>query len=597
MSLRLGSLFSGAGGLDLAIEDVFGAELRWVSDIIARDKHGRQIGDAPRILAHRFPNVPNLGDITTIDWAGVEPVDIIAGGSPCQDVSAAGKRAGMTEGTRSNLWVAMRDAIAYLQPAYVIWENVRGALSARASSEEDSRVHELCLCGGTDRRRGVHPPGHVRPNNPGACLGGDDGASAPNPHGVVEPVGRDNLPAAPGDRAMGSGVHVARDGRESGTDHSRHSAVSHPEKAAGRARAGRGVGAASTRVASERPEAVDRCGAAGMRTDSGAHADVEREGAACECPDCGGCVDASRCALESDPRLLGDHQPGVPVLRAAGRVLGDLATLGFDAAWCVLPAAAVGAPHRRQRIFVVAAYPERVARLQWRVATPGQAPVRWPLGTTSRRGGASGLGLLPTPRASRGASDTETVDLLPTPVTTDGKSHSSGDLLPTPSAGNFNASESPGQWETRRERVKESAANGNGMGMPLGIAVQLLPTPSVADSQGGHERRGGKRGGELLLKGIAAEQQWGKYATAITRWETLTRTAPEPTIPGKNGRPQLNPEFSEWMQGWPAGWVADVPGMRDTWKHHAIGNGVVPQQASAAIRWCLSRLEALGGAR
>ena len=53
--LRLGSLFSGAlvGGLDLAIEDVFGAELRWVSDIIARDKHGRQIGDAPRILAHR----------------------------------------------------------------------------------------------------------------------------------------------------------------------------------------------------------------------------------------------------------------------------------------------------------------------------------------------------------------------------------------------------------------------------------------------------------------------------------------------------------------------------------------------------------------
>ena len=395
---KAGSLFSGAGGLDLAVEAVFGAETSWVSDIIARDKHGRQIGDAPRILAHRFPGIPNLGDITTVDWAGVERVYIIAGGSPCQDVSTAGKRAGMTEGTRSNLWVAMRDAIAYLQPAYVIWENVRGSLTARADS-----------------------------------------------------------------------------------------------------------------------------------------------------------------ALESDPRLLGDHQPGVPVLRAAGRVLGDLATLGFDAAWCVLPASSVGAPHGRSRIFVVAAHPERVARLQWGVATPTQTEVGRPLCAVARRGGASGLGLLPTPRASRGASDTETVALLPTPVTTDGKSRSAGDLrrknpglrsvsdlLPTPSAGNFNASESPEQWGT----------------MPL--------------SKSSSPR--------------ATQQAWGPYRAAIARWEALTRPAPAPTIPGKNGRPRLNPQFSEWMMGWPAGWVTDVPGMRDPWKHHAIGNGVVPQQAAAAIRWCLAQL-------
>ena len=49
-------------------------------------------------------------------------------------------------------------------------------------------------------------------------------------------------------------------------------------------------------------------------------------------------------------------------------------------------------------------------------------------------------------------------------------------LLPTPSAGNFNAGEDPDQWEARRQRVKATANNGNGMGMPLGIAVQLLPT-------------------------------------------------------------------------------------------------------------------------
>lgn len=55
----------------------------------------------------------------------------------CQDLSAAGKRAGMTEGTRSNLWVAMREAIETIKPQYVVWENVRGALSAKAASESD----------------------------------------------------------------------------------------------------------------------------------------------------------------------------------------------------------------------------------------------------------------------------------------------------------------------------------------------------------------------------------------------------------------------------------------------------------------------------
>lgn len=68
----------------------------------------------------------------------------------CQDLSTAGRRAGMTDGTRSNLWVAMRDAIAALQPTYVVWENVRGALSAPASS-----VLEHCPgCMGDSRHRG-----------------------------------------------------------------------------------------------------------------------------------------------------------------------------------------------------------------------------------------------------------------------------------------------------------------------------------------------------------------------------------------------------------------------------------------------------------
>lgn len=93
-SMRHGSLFSGYGGIDRAIADVFGAETAWVSDVDP---------GANAILAHRYPDAPNLGDITAVDWSTVEPVDIISGGSPCQDLSMSGRRAGMTPGTRSNL--------------------------------------------------------------------------------------------------------------------------------------------------------------------------------------------------------------------------------------------------------------------------------------------------------------------------------------------------------------------------------------------------------------------------------------------------------------------------------------------------------------
>ena len=126
--MKLGSLFSGYGGLDRAVHEVFDAETAWVAEFDAAPS---------KILAERFPGVPNLGDVTTVEWAALEPVDIIAGGSPCQDVSAAGRRAGMTEGTRSNLWVAMREAIRIIRPEWVCWENVLGALSARATSESD----------------------------------------------------------------------------------------------------------------------------------------------------------------------------------------------------------------------------------------------------------------------------------------------------------------------------------------------------------------------------------------------------------------------------------------------------------------------------
>ena len=144
--MRIGSLFTGYNGLDMAVQEVLGGELAWVAD------------PAPgpsKLLAHRYPNVPNLGDITTVDWATVPPVDIITGGSPCQDLSTAGRRAGMTDGTRSNLWVVMREAIAHVRPKLVVWENVRGALSAVAASAVESEPGLLGDRGGRPALRAL----------------------------------------------------------------------------------------------------------------------------------------------------------------------------------------------------------------------------------------------------------------------------------------------------------------------------------------------------------------------------------------------------------------------------------------------------------
>ena len=142
MTLRIGSLFSGYGGLDLAVQSVYDAEHAWFCEF----------DPAPsRILAHHWPDVPNLKDVTAVDWAAVEPIDILTGGFPCQDVSVAGRRAGMADGTRSGLWSHMVKAIDTLRPGLVVIENVGGLFSAQA----DSRV-EPCEYNMGDADSGGH---------------------------------------------------------------------------------------------------------------------------------------------------------------------------------------------------------------------------------------------------------------------------------------------------------------------------------------------------------------------------------------------------------------------------------------------------------
>jgi len=373
--LTVGSLFAGYGGIELALSSVLDVRPAWFVEF---DK-------APsKVLAHHWPDVPNHGDVTTVDWSTVPPVDIITGGSPCQDLSHAGKRAGMTEGTRSNLWVQMREAINVIRPRLVVWENVRGALSAHADS-----------------------------------------------------------------------------------------------------------------------------------------------------------------ALEPCPGCVGDGDDG-PVLRALGRVLGDLADLGYDCRWYGLRAADVGAAHGRFRIFLF--------------AVPADSDDHGLQGLAGQTRTAS-TGRHGHPVAGVGGS---ALTLLPTPV----------------------ADNSRGLPSTSTDYA--SLAN---------VAVSLLPTPSVADTQGGRKSRSGDRAGELLLNGIAHQQAWGQYAAAIARAEqAIGRPAPPPTETGPKGAARLSPRFVEFLMMLPEGWVTDVAGLTRNELLKMLGNGVVPAQCAAALRAFLWDAYGIGAA-
>lgn len=397
-----GELFAGVGGLGMAVDAVFGTRPGCFSEYEPPSKKNpRPTQAAAKVLAHRYPDVPNLGDVSRIDWTTAPRVRVLSGGFPCQDVSLGGARRGMKDGTRSGLWSEFARAIDELRPDWVVIENVRGLLSAGADSD-------------------------------------------------VEP-----------------------------------------------------------------------------------------------CPWC-----------------LGDD-PDQHALRALGAVLGDLAELGFDAEWIGLPASDVGAPHGRFRVFILA----------------------WPAAHTDRDG-LGGVGRLePAERDADGRDRAEIGGQLT--------------LLPTPAVV-MNDGETAETWLARREQVKARGINGNGMGMPLPIAVQLLPTPGAYDGERGgartvEERKGGGHSVNLqdvAVHGLRSAVDWGTYSAAIERWEhVLGRPAPAPVrFDGRGGKPRLNPELPEWMMGWPAGWVTDpAVGISRSDQLKCAGNGVVPQQAIAALLELLSR--------
>lgn len=296
-TVRIGSLCTGYGGLDMAVATIFGGGLVWCAD---NDRH------VAVLLQARYPNLPNLGDLTSIDWRTVEPVDIVTAGFPCQDISYSGRGAGIEKGVRSGIWKNIVTGIRTLRPALVVVENVAAI-----------------------RRRGLD------------------------------------------------------------------------------------------------------------------------------------------------------------------RVLGDLAEMGYYAVWASLRASDVGAPHRRERVFIFG-YQEEASELlaaaharsqrRSRRTGPGEAAGWWSSGGPER--------------SAAGA----------VPVATDGRSASDGEI------------------------------------------------------------------------------DWGRYADAIRRWANVTgRFPPHPTERGMWGQTRLAPRFTEWLMGVPEGWVTDLA-LPYVAQHRILGNGVVPQQALAALQ-------------
>ena len=139
-SMTLGSLFDGSGGFPL------GGVLAGITPIWSSEIEPFPI----RVTTARFPNMKHYGDISTIDGSELEPVDIISFGSPCQNLSVAGKREGL-DGDRSSLFYEairivkeMREATNGKYPRYIVWENVPGAFSSNKGEDFKAVITEIC---------------------------------------------------------------------------------------------------------------------------------------------------------------------------------------------------------------------------------------------------------------------------------------------------------------------------------------------------------------------------------------------------------------------------------------------------------------------
>ena len=394
--LTLGSLCTGYGGLDLAVAQVLDVAPAWVAD---------PDPGAAAILAHHWPTVPNLGDITAVDWTTVPPIDVLCAGYPCQPFSVAGNRKGTSDAR--HLWPNIAHALRVLRPRYAFFENVAN---------------------------------HLR-------LGFSD-------------------------------------------------------------------------------------------------------------------------------------------------VLADLAELGFDAEWTAVRASDVGAPHRRERLFVlaVAQDADRATRDQWRDAASGQAEGGRAWADARGRGGA------PVADAQSSGSQGARPEPAGRRPERGGSAAADSDDERGPGAGSARRAaqrhlESPGNAAADPESVGHGDARTASVG---GLAPTAIASAAADPESVGHGDARPASVGGLAPTAVASRPaaEWGDYAPAIDRWgRVLGRPAPAPTEPGRHGRPRLSPVFVEWLMGLDEGHVTGVPGLARNAQLKALGNGVVPQQGAAALAHLIARIE------
>ena len=139
-NLTLGSLFDGSGGFPL------GGLLAGIMPVWSSEIEPFPV----RVTTKRFPHMKHYGDISVLNGAKLPPVDIITFGSPCQDMSVAGKRSGL-DGSRSSLFYEairiikeMRGATDGKYPRYIVWENVPGAFSSNKGQDFRAVLEEVC---------------------------------------------------------------------------------------------------------------------------------------------------------------------------------------------------------------------------------------------------------------------------------------------------------------------------------------------------------------------------------------------------------------------------------------------------------------------
>ena len=225
----VGDLFSGIGGFSLAAEWM-GWRTAWFSEI---DPF------ASRVLAHHWPDVPNHGDITRIDWTTVEPVDVLTGGFPCQPHSLAGKR--LASSDERDLFSEIIRAVRVLRPRFIVLENVRGLLTSESGRFFGRVLGSLAECGydaewrvlsaadvgaphkrervwivayatsdGGDRREWAAR--RTRANNVGRCVGDAIGEGQPQLRGMLADERRRDC------NASGSVEHTESRGRRARTE-------------------------------------------------------------------------------------------------------------------------------------------------------------------------------------------------------------------------------------------------------------------------------------------------------------------------------------------------------------------------------------------